>query len=73
MRAADVREAGITLNLDHNLPATDSPADRSAVTRADTRHNLVWTCPVASLLDNFEWAFGYDKCFGIVRVDYATQ
>lgn len=24
-------------------------------------------------LDNVEWAFGYDKRFGIVRVDYATQ
>lgn len=26
-----------------------------------------------SLLDNFEWAWGYEKRFGIVRVDYATQ
>lgn len=26
-----------------------------------------------SLLDNFEWAFGYDKRFGIIGVDYATQ
>jgi beta-glucosidase len=26
-----------------------------------------------SLLDNFEWEHGYDKRFGIVRVDYATQ
>src|SRR5919199_1808921 len=25
-----------------------------------------------SLLDNFEWAHGYAKRFGIVRVDYAT-
>ncbi len=28
---------------------------------------MVW-----SLLDNFEWAFGYSKRFGIVHVDYAT-
>ena len=29
---------------------------------------MVW-----SLLDNFEWASGYEKRFGIVHVDYATQ
>jgi beta-glucosidase len=29
---------------------------------------MVW-----SLLDNFEWASGYDKRFGIVHVDYETQ
>jgi beta-glucosidase len=26
-----------------------------------------------SLLDNYEWAWGYEKRFGIVRVDYDTQ
>jgi beta-glucosidase len=34
----------------------------------DLRGYLAW-----SLLDNFEWAFGYSKRFGIVRVDYETQ
>jgi beta-glucosidase len=35
---------------------------------ADVRGYFVW-----SLLDNFEWAWGYGKRFGIVRVDYDTQ
>jgi len=34
---------------------------------ADVRGYFVW-----SLLDNFEWAYGYDKRFGIVHVDYPT-
>jgi beta-glucosidase len=35
---------------------------------ADLRGYLVW-----SLLDNFEWAEGYHRRFGIVHVDYVTQ
>ncbi len=34
----------------------------------DLRGYFVW-----SLLDNFEWAYGYSKRFGIVHVDYPTQ
>jgi beta-glucosidase len=34
----------------------------------DIRGYYLW-----SLLDNFEWAWGYSKRFGIVRVDFETQ
>jgi beta-glucosidase len=35
---------------------------------ADVRGYYLW-----SLLDNFEWSYGYSKRFGLVFVDYATQ
>jgi beta-glucosidase len=33
----------------------------------DLRGYFYW-----SLLDNFEWAFGYSKRFGLVYIDYPT-
>jgi beta-glucosidase len=43
-------------------------AQRAIAQGAPLKGYLVW-----SLMDNFEWSFGYSRRFGIVYVDYATQ
>jgi beta-glucosidase len=61
-------------------------ADERDVYRAEYIHDLVyWThraiddgVPVKgfmywSLTDNFEWALGYDKRFGLIAIDYKTK
>ena len=42
-------------------------AHRAMEQGVDLRGYFVW-----SLLDNFEWGYGYAKRFGIVRVDFDT-
>jgi beta-glucosidase len=42
-------------------------AHRALTAGVDLRGYFVW-----SLLDNFEWGYGYSKRFGIVHVDYDT-
>ena len=50
--------------LRRHVDAVGAAADQGA----DVRGYFVW-----SLLDNFEWGYGYDRRFGIIRVDYDTQ
>ncbi len=49
------------------LAAHFAAAHRALEAGVPLRGYFVW-----SLLDNFEWAFGYSKRFGIVYVDYHT-
>jgi beta-glucosidase len=50
------------------LRAHIAAVERAREQGVDVRGYYVW-----SLLDNFEWEWGYDKRFGIVYVDYPTQ
>jgi beta-glucosidase len=50
--------------LDGHLRACHAAIERGV----DLRGYFLW-----SLLDNFEWSFGYSKRFGIVYVDYPSQ
>jgi beta-glucosidase len=50
--------------LREHLQATRAAIDQGV----DVRGYFAW-----SLLDNFEWALGYSKRFGIVHVDFETQ
>jgi beta-glucosidase len=59
-----VRDSDRIAYLDAHLRAVHAAIGAGA----DVRGYTVW-----SLLDNFEWADGYRKRFGLVRVDYPTQ
>jgi beta-glucosidase len=59
-----VHDVGRLSYLDGHLRAAHAAIEAGV----DLRGYLVW-----SLLDNFEWAEGYRKRFGVVHVDYNTQ
>jgi len=67
---ADVLEQGIVEDKDRiryfeqHLEALNQAMQQGV----DVRGYFAW-----SLMDNFEWAEGYTKRFGLVHVDYATQ
>ena len=45
-----------------------SAAQRAMAQGVPLKGYFVW-----SLMDNYEWSFGYDKRFGLVHVDFETQ
>jgi beta-glucosidase len=59
-----VADADRTDYVKRHIEAVKTALDRGV----DVRGYLLW-----SLMDNFEWARGYDKRFGIVRVDFETM
>ena len=59
-----VHDANRVDYLHRHIDAVGEAIDQGA----DVRGYFVW-----SLLDNFEWSFGYDRRFGIIRVDYPAQ
>ena len=59
-----VHDGGRAAFLRDHVAAVGAAIERGA----DVRGYFVW-----SLLDNFEWAWGYRERFGIIRVDYDTQ
>jgi len=58
-----VHDAERTAYITDHIAAVGEAIDEGA----DVRGYFVW-----SLLDNFEWAWGYGKRFGVIRVDYDT-
>jgi beta-glucosidase len=66
----DLLEADGTVHDDDRIAYLHGHLDavRAAIAAGvDVRGYFIW-----SLLDNFEWAWGYSKRFGIVHVDFET-
>ena len=67
---ADTRQGNQVLDYDRvsyyhtHLNAVDDAIKQGV----DVQGYFAW-----SLMDNFEWAYGYEKRFGLVYIDYTTQ
>ena len=88
-RVSDEYAAGIPLYVTENGAAYDDVREGDRVADDERRTFLVEHVKAIadavdagvdvrgffywSLLDNYEWAWGYEKRFGIVRVEYDTQ
>jgi beta-glucosidase len=64
VRHGEVHDPDRIAYLDGHLRSCAQAIDRGVPLKG----YFVW-----SLLDNFEWSYGYTPRFGIVHVDYATQ
>ncbi len=60
----EVHDTDRTAYLDAHFRAARMAIDDGV----DLRGYFVWT-----LIDNFEWSWGFDRRFGVVHVDFATQ
>ena len=62
------RRPGLRSRPHHVLRNYLTQLQRAIAEGVPVRGYFLW-----SLMDNFEWIFGYDKRFGVYRVDFETQ
>ncbi|WP_414636774.1 GH1 family beta-glucosidase [Aquabacterium sp.] len=65
---AAAEEAVDDVQRQHYLKRHFAACSRAMDKGIDVRGYFIW-----SLMDNFEWAWGYERRFGIVHVDFDTQ
>ncbi|MCE4556668.1 GH1 family beta-glucosidase [Pelomonas cellulosilytica] len=70
MSSADEVQAGTVDDVQRQsyIKRHFAACSRAMHNGVDVRGYFIW-----SLMDNFEWAFGYERRFGLVHVDFETQ